>query len=132
MPPIIRILLAPLAIICLAACKPAKPWYSNWITESDGSVFHSEVSLGPGETSSVAIPSTVPMGVGFQLEKGYEITKSDGYFYMGTAGEPHLVAASPGASTTFTPVDGVIRVRFENGSKIPTKVAIYTKPDDKK
>jgi hypothetical protein len=132
MPPIIRILLAPLAIICLASCKPAKPWYSDLIMVGDGSVFHSEVSLGPGEASSVVIPSTVPMGVGFELEKGYEITKSDGYFYMGTAGDPHMVTASPGASTNFTPVDGVIRVRFENGSKIPTKVAIYTKPADKK
>ena len=136
-----RLLIVPLVAFCLVACKQegstssrspeldsGKSWYSAWISEKDGEQFHSEISLGAGENAEVSIPSKTPLVVGFIVEKGYEISKDTGTVYMGTADTPRAVGGSPGTWREFEAIDGVVKVRLENASSIPTRLAIYTKP----
>lgn len=136
-----RILLLPIIMLCLAACEqdgpksasktesdPSDAWYSRWISESRGEGFHSEITLPAGETSEVVISSETALVIGFIVEKGYEISQDSGTIYMGTTDAPHAVGGSPGTWKEFESSDGAIKVRLENTSGIPTRLAIYTKP----
>jgi hypothetical protein len=136
-----RLLLLPIVMLCLAACKQegsqsasktesdaSDAWYSKWISESRGERFDSEISLAAGEAGEVVISSETPLVIGFIVEKGYEISKDPGTVYMGTTDTPHAVGGSPGTWREFESSDGAVKVRLENASGIPTRLAIYTKP----
>lgn len=130
-----------LAALCLVACKQdvskstgnpeidaTQSWYSTCISGKSGEHFHSEIGLGAGEFGEVSVASEAPLVVGFVVEKGYEISKGHGTIYMGTADAPRAIGGSPGACREFEATGGVVRVRLENASRIPTRIAIYTKP----
>ena len=118
-------------MLSISACSPkgkpgGKAWYSKWISEKNGEVFYSEISLKKGEVVVVTLPSEQAIEVGYYVEKSYEISSAPGTIYMGTKERPHMTGASPGSWKRFDPVKGSIEVRFENTSSIPTRLAVYT------
>jgi hypothetical protein len=122
------------AIVCFTSCGEkkqsklvaAESWYSPWIKDRDGRVLHSEISLDPGEVTTVEMQSEASRVVGFVVEKGFDISKEKSLIFMGSEDDPHALGASVGTWKAFEPKDGLIRLRLENGSGISTKVAIYT------
>lgn len=121
-----------LVIFCFLAilgCKnkeESSAWHDGWVDPADGEIFHSEIFLEPGGITPVSIEAESEIRVGFTVEKGYEVFKSEGTIYMGPPDDPHAVGGSPGVSATYNPKNGVIELLIENTSPIPTKVAIYT------
>jgi hypothetical protein len=107
--------------------KSVASWYSQWISEKHGEIFHSEISLNAGEVATVSISSETSLEVGYVVERGYEVSKDRGTIYIGTEEAPHAAGGSPGTWRKFDSVDGHINVRLENTSAISTKLAVYTK-----
>lgn len=102
-------------------------WYRPWIEDhlAEGASFHSEFPLKNGEVRWIELSAETPTTVGFVVKDGYEVFKSGGQIFMGTDKQPHMIGGSPGVGQTFTPVDRLLRVRFENTSGLDTRIAVY-------
>lgn len=102
-------------------------WYWSLIEEdvAAGAKFHSEFPLAPGEVKSIDLATDRRIEVGLVVRDGYEIFKSEGSISLGTVQEPRRVSGTPGFGQSFDPVDGMLRLRIENTSKIASRVAVH-------
>lgn len=121
---------AVLAGACKSPEKSADPWYTAYFESplSTTATFHSELELAAGEQVDVQVRSDDELVIGFTLEKGYEVFKSGGSVWLGTAEKPHTVGGAPGVSNNFTPRDGTVTLTVENDSPVATRIAIFTQP----
>ena len=129
-----KIILIPAVFLLFTSCKKAAPealpWYSAWISKEQGKTFHSEILLAPSDTQTIKISSSESLVVGFIAQKGYEISQSGSFIFLGTEASPRTQGASLGAERSFESNDGVIIIKLENISTIATQVALYTSPSN--
>lgn len=127
------LILTACALVC--GCGKGKPasatpaWHEPWLADklSAGAELLGEHAISPGSFHTISFPAHRSWEVGFVAKDGYELSRSRGMIYPGTAANPRLAGASTGTGQTFEPVEGKIEVRFENASPVSTRIAVWRK-----
>jgi hypothetical protein len=107
-------------------------WYDAWMKSplSAGRTIHSDLELDAGETATLQIAASGPLVVGTIVERGYEVSKSEGLVWIGIPENPRLTGGSVGVFADFIPENDLVSLIVENDSSLKTRVAIYTKAPD--
>ena len=101
-------------------------WYKSWLDapwRRHPKVI-AEFQLNTGESRSFTIQTATKREIGF-IVKDYTKADGDKLVYLQSPDGINRVGALPGASGTFTPVDGTISVVVENRNPMNTRVVLY-------